>query len=134
MKKIYKVWVRQTFNAYETEDSGKWYKPDKVVEVVRYVDKFEELIFSDSIESAINEYKSRYVWDIKDRCLDNWLGAFSSYPRVNSKNPNYQCEVRCMEDNLFTFNELKDKLSAGDFVEYCKQELYPIEVIMSDDK
>lgn len=134
-KKIFNVYVQQTFNALDIEDSGKWYKPNKVKEFRETVENFEYPILANGLEEAIEKYKERYNWDYTTFCINGWYGAFhSSYPKINKKNPEYERAVVGYETKGYTFNELKKKLMASDFMEYCRQEMYPIEVILAEDK
>lgn len=134
-KKIFKIYVQQTFNALDIEDSGKWYKPDKIKEFRDTVENFEHLILANNLEEAIEKYKERYNWNYTSSCIDVWYGYGlfnSSYPKINDRNPEYECTVVGYETKGYTFNKLKNELRASDFMEYCRQELYPIEVILAE--
>lgn len=132
-KKIFNVYVQQTFNALDIEDSGKWYKPNKIKEFRDTVENFEHLILANNLEEAIEKYKERYNWNHTGCCIDFWYEPIcASYPKINDKNPEYECTVVGYETKGCTFNKLKKELRASDFMEYCRQELYPIEVILSE--
>ena len=124
--------MEQTFNALDIEDSGKWYKPDRIKEFKDSVKNFEHLIFASDLEEAIEKYKERYCWNFK-YCIDVWYEPIcNSYPKINRENPEYKCTVEGYEIKNYTFNELKKELIASEFMEYCRQELYPIEVLLSE--
>lgn len=127
------VYVQQTFNALDIEDSGKWYKPDRIKEFRDTVKNFEHLILANNLEAAIEKYKQRYHWNYKC-CIDGWYEPIASYPKINRKNPGYECTVVGCEIKNCTFDKLKKELIASEFMEYCKQELYPIEIVLSDSE
>lgn len=85
------------------------------------------------MSEAIEKYKNRFNWNHTDFCIDGWYGCMS-YDHVDRKNPDFHCEVNGRENNKHTFNELKKLLRASEFINYCKQELYPIEIILADVK
>ena len=132
-KKIYKVWIEQTFNAIDIEDSGKWYLPDKVLKRKHTITGNPKLLLADNVSSAISEYKRRFNWNFTNHCIDHYYD-FHVFPRVDRKNPKFGCVVNAELTMDFSFNELKKELRANEFMEYCKQELYPIEVILADTK
>lgn len=130
---IYCVWIEQTFYAIKEKDSGKWYKPNKMVRERDAVTGFDKLILAEDLTGAIDKYKSRFNWDHTDFCINAWYGCMS-YDHVDKKNPEFHCEVKGKIDRNHSLNELKKWLRADEFIKYCKQELYPIEVILADTK
>lgn len=82
------------------------------------------------MEEAIYKYKNRYKWNYTDRCIGNFM---SPYPKVNAQNPQYTCEVIGKEVTDYTFDYLSRKLIASEFLEYCRQELYLIEKVLTEN-
>jgi hypothetical protein len=122
--KIYSVWIKQTFNVYSYE--WKWFKRYKKTRIETVEDN-EEYIMAKSKEEAIRLYKERYVWDYNECICCCWdlLHDFT----YKAKEPNYQNIIMAYEIHP-TFEELKAKLRGDDFLAYCKQEMYPIEILM----
>ena len=131
-KKIYKVYVIQAFNAYVIEESKKWYIPDTIVEKREYVSNFDHYILAETKKEAIEKYKERYRWKDFDYIIDPWYeGVLSRYPQLNKKNPEFDCRVGATEVYP-TFNTLKEELRADEFLEYCRQEMLPLEVVLCE--
>lgn len=90
------------------EDSGKWYKPNEVKSFKDIVKGCEHLILASNLENAIEKYKERYNWDYTDRCIDIWYGNFlCEYPKIDEKDPEYECTVIGHEVKNISFNHLK---------------------------
>lgn len=131
-KKIFKTYVAQAFNALVIEESDKWYIPDKIVEKRDYVKGYEHYILAESEEDAIAKHKERYNWNDFDGIIDLWYGAFGTYPCLNKKNPELDYRVIATEVHP-SLNKLKEEMRADEFLEYCRQEMYPLEVVLSED-
>lgn len=136
-KKIYLTWLEQSFNAFDIEESsGKWYKPNKVIEkrdTIRPSDR-KHYILASTMEEAISKYKDRYKTEGFNYVIDSWYGCFmDTYPRCNKKNPQFEYKVCAEEVNLIpTFDTLKKELRADEFLEYCRQQMFPLEVVIAD--
>jgi len=120
---IYEVFIKQSYNVY----NYKWkkYRIIRQYEIETVKDKYR-YIMAKNEEEAVKFYKERYEWDF-DTCIDFW----KKYECKNyiSSSPNYQNEVIA---NLThpCFDELRKTIRAEDFLTYCRQEMYPLEIIM----
>lgn len=120
MKKIYNTYIEQTF---------KWREKcflSKKKEYTETVTGNECLILAESIEDAIQKYSKRYKTNLDD-VVDIWWNflyrnSIKCYDFVNEVKA---CQV------MRTFNYLKENMRADEFLEYCKQELYPIGVVIN---
>ena len=132
-KKIYKTYVKQSFNAILIEEYKKWFFTfEKFVDKRDSVTNFEHYILAESEEEAIEKYKERYYWNDFDYLIDPWYrGLISGYPKVNKKNPEFEYEV-CAYEVYPSINKLKEKMRADEFLEYCRQEMMPLEVVLCD--
>ena len=130
-KKIYETFVKQTFNAFFKEKSDKWYIPCKIVEKRDSVTYYDAYILAESKEKAIEIYKERYYWNDFDKVINPWYGQFSTFPWVNTKNPEFEYEV-CAKEIHPKIESLKANMRADEFLEYCRQEMMPLEVVLGD--
>ena len=122
--KIYKAYVSQTFDTYWNE--GKIFRKRKVVGTDT-VKEYERYIMARSKEEAIEFYKERYEWEF-DYCINHFWHWRSDGVHMSIL-PNFKNEVNAYEVHP-TFNTLKEKLRGDDFLMYCRQEMYPIEVLL----
>lgn len=129
-KKIFKTYVAQEFNALDIEKSGKWYISNKVVEKRDRVINFEHYILAATKEEAIIKHKERYQWDGFNGLIDVWY-AFGGYPCLNKKNPEFTYDVIAEEVHP-SFDILKREMRSDEFLEYCRQEMFPLEVILCE--
>lgn len=88
---------------------------------------------AESEEEAVRKYKERRKWNNFKRVIDPWWGCLSSYPCLNKKNPDYKYEVIAQASHA-NLNFLKDEMWADEFLEYCRQKMYPIEIVLSETK
>ena len=130
-KKIYEVCVVQSFNALVWKDSGKWYIPGKEVEKRDTVSNFKEYILAETKEEAIKKYKDRYNWNNFDCVIDPHYGFWHAYPCLNEKNPEFEYKVKATEVHP-TFKKLQKEMRADEFLEYCRQEMMPLEVVLCE--
>jgi hypothetical protein len=130
-KKIYKTYVKQSFNAIHKETYKKWFLYlDKLVEKRDSVTNFEHYMLVESKEEAIELYKNRYKWNDFEYVIDYDYG-FWGFPKVNKENPDIKYEV-CAYEVHPSINRLKEEMIADDFFEYCRQEMMPLEVVLCD--
>lgn len=117
MKKyIYEVYIEQYYNVYEFIFKNK----------IKFTDSKElwnTLILAADEKEAIDIFNDRYEWEdlelsrfTKNKYFPNKCFLVENVLRVEK----YNCSI----------SELKEELLADEFLEYCKQELYPIEIIM----
>lgn len=130
-KKIFETYVKQSFNALDLEESGKWYIPDKVIEKRDYVYGLEHYILAETVEEAIEKYKKRYNWNDFDYVISPYGSWLNNYPCVNEKNPEFNYTVHAIE-KCPSIDVLKEDMSADEFFEYCRQEMFPLEVVLSE--
>ena len=89
-------------------------------------------ILAESKDEAILKYKDRYNWNNYDRVLDGlWGGLIDQFPCLNKKNPGFEYDVLAHE-SYPTLERLKKELKVDEFFSYCRQELYPVEVVLSN--
>lgn len=124
--KIYLCSITQSFNY--NWDSSRWF--EKIVHTDRMIsgDLLERYILARTKQEAIEKYKNRYEWEF-DKPL-NYFWNWNNFKYV-SNTPNWEHEVVAKLVNP-TFNKLKEKLRAEEFLLYCKQEMYPLEVLIKE--
>ena len=122
MKNIYDVWIRQTVTSYKKLFTFSKNKKQK--EEIGYCKGNNQIILADDEEEAIEIYKQRYTYDF-DYVIDRFYLWDIEYQHIE----NITNEV-CVKQQMYSFDDLKDKMRADDFIEYCKQQLYPINDII----
>lgn len=132
-KKVYFTYLVQEFNAFVIEKSEKWWKPSRVAEKRDRVspDYKDRYILAKSEDDAIKKYKERYKWKDFDGVISVWYEGFNGYPCVNKKNPDYKYTVLAKESTA-TLNKLMKEMRADEFLEYCRQEMIPIEAAITE--
>lgn len=117
MKKyIYEVYIEQYYNVYGVIFRNK----------LKFTDSKElwnTLILATDEKEAISIFDDRYEWE------DLELSRFTENKYFPNKCSLVENVLRTEKRNC-CISELKRELYADEFLEYCKQELYPIEVIM----
>lgn len=134
-KKVYRTYLTQEFNAFVIVDSGKWYKPNKVVEKREKVTSsiFDAYILASNKRDAIEKYKEKYYWDDYKFVIDPFWGDYFGYPRLNVDKPEFKYSVNAVEAHK-SFDYLRKEMRADEFLEYCRQEMYPVEVVLNTNK
>lgn len=134
MKKIYKVTLIQSFNAHQRKYS--W--TDLFINRTRYKNKIyhhtvtgrEKYIYAETEKQAKLLYEKRYPVSKIDYVVDPYYGiSFELY----KENPcfSYLLDAEVIEN--MSLNEMKKYLTADDFLEYCKDRLYPINVVVDGE-
>lgn len=134
MKKIYKVTLIQSFNAHQRKYS--W--TDLFINRTRYKNKIyhhtvigrEKYIYAETEKQAKLLYEKRYPVSKIDYVVDPYYGiSFELY----KENPcfSYSLDAEVIEN--MSLNEMKKYLTADDFLEYCKDRLYPINVVVDGE-
>lgn len=134
MKKIYKVILIQSFNAHQRKYS--W--TDLFINRTRYKNKIyhhtvtgrEKYIYAETEKQAKLLYEKRYPVSKIDYVVDPYYGiSFELY----KENPcfSYSLDAEVIEN--MSLNEMKKYLTADDFLEYCKDRLYPINVVVDGE-
>lgn len=135
MKKIYKVTLIQGFNAHQRKETSLL---DAILNRTRYKKEIcyhqvtgrEKYIYAESDKQAKLLYEKRYPVSKIDYVVDPYYGiSFELY----KENPcfSYSLDTEVVEN--MTLNEMKKYLTADDFLEYCKDRLYPIEVVIDGE-
>lgn len=126
--KVFQSVVIQTFDYCYYEH--KWFKKITRTDNYEAIEKARYILAKDETE-AIEIYKQRYKWE-----FDYPIETFWSYDAVGmfedawlSENPNFKHEVRAIEKHP-SFEFLKNNLRAEELLSFCKQEMYPIEVLI----
>ncbi len=119
MKYIYEVSIKQHYDYYSSKSLFK--KREKLKSDVTYL--WDHLILAENEDKAVEIYDKRYNWK------DSELSPFLTFMQDRNNFELIRNELVAKKLNP-TFNYLKENMRADDFLEYCKQELYPIEVIM----
>lgn len=135
MKKIYKVTLIQGFNAHQRKETSLL---DAILNRTRYKKEIcyhqvtgrEKYIYAESDKQAKLLYEKRYPVSKIDYVVDPYYGiSFELY----KENPcfSYSLDTEVVEN--MTLNEMKKYLTVDDFLEYCKDRLYPINVIVDGE-
>ena len=141
MKKIYKVTLTQGFNAHKRKETSFM---DICLDRTRYENEIcyhhvtgrEKYIYTESEKQAKLLYEKRYPVSKIDDIIDSFYGACGDEYEgfeLYKENPcfSYSLDVEVIEN--MTLNEMKKYLTADDFLEYCKDHLYPIEVVIDGE-
>lgn len=141
MKQIYKVTLIQGFNAHQRKYS--WI--DFFINRTRYENKIyyhtvrgrEKYIYAESEKQAKSLYEKRYPVSKIDNIIDSFYGTWADGEHelfeLYKENPcfSYSLDTEVVEN--MTLNEMKKYLTADDFLEYCKDRLYPINVVVDGE-
>lgn len=141
MKQIYKVTLMQGFNAHQRKYS--WI--DLFINRTRYENKIyyhtvrgrEKYIYAESEKQAKSLYEKRYPVSKIDNIIDSFYGTWADGEHelfeLYKENPcfSYSLDTEVVEN--MTLNEMKKYLTADDFLEYCKDRLYPINVVVDGE-
>lgn len=121
MKKIYRVQLALSFNTRNA-----------LLPFLKARDEIlgkSEFIFASSDQEAINIYDS-----IHEDAVSLWDDCYNviHFPRIlNKKDPNFD-SYYYINGNM-TFEELRHYAPSDMFLEYCKDRLYPINVIIDGE-
>lgn len=123
MKKIFEVHIKQTCILY----NKSFFRKINIDEIDAEENTKKRIIFALNKDDAIKQYEERYKINYGE-----FLGICCGYYGMRSYSymKNLKNEIICHEVNCYSFDYLKEHMRSCDFIEYCKQELYPIEVIM----
>lgn len=135
MNKIYKVALTQGFNAHKRKETSFI---DIFLNRTRYENKIyyhtvtgrEKYIYAETEKQAKLLYEKRYPVSKIDYVVDPYYGiSFELY----KENPcfSYSLDAEVIEN--MSLNEMKKYLTADDFLEYCKDRLYPINVVVDGE-
>lgn len=131
MKKVFLVWMEIEFNAI-TYKKEKWYKLAKK-EVTREsieCSGTHRYILAKDNQEAYSLYRRKEIYKKKDFAIETTLDLWSLLGgRLNRKDISPQLNIRSSNSKV-SIKELKDALSHQDFFALCKQEMYPLEVIV----
>ncbi len=132
-KKIYLVYVEQSFNAIGNAPKEKWYERSRKRQRRVVVDnkRYERLILATSLNEAVEIYKRRYRTEF-DYVIDSFWN-WDSCEWLDEKNPDFQHIVKGYE-TMYIFDTLKKKMWADEFLEYCKQELLSADIVSNQMK
>nr|DAP47787.1 MAG TPA: hypothetical protein [Caudoviricetes sp.] len=141
MKKIYKVILTQGFNAHKREQTSFM---DIFLNRTRYENKIcyhhvtgrEKYIYTESEKQAKLLYEKRYPVSKIDNIINSFYGSWGDEHErfeLYKENPcfSYSLDTEVVEN--MTLNEMKNYLTADDFLEYCKDHLYPINVVIDGE-
>lgn len=142
MKKIYKVTLTQGFNAHKRKETSLM---DVFINRTRYENEIcyhhvtgrEKYIYTESEKQAKLLYEKRYPVSKIDNIIDHFYGSWVDYEHeyfeLYKENPcfSYSLDTEVIEN--MTLNEMKNYLTADDFLEYCKDHLYPINVVIDGE-
>lgn len=142
MKKIYKVILTQGFNAHKRKETSSM---DIFLNRTRYENKIcyhhvtgrEKYIYTESEKQAKLLYEKRYPVSKIDNIINSFYGSWADYEHerfeLYKENPcfSYSLDAEVVEN--MTLNEMKNYLTADDFLEYCKDHLYPINVVIDGE-
>lgn len=142
MKKIYKVTLIQGFNAHQRKETSLL---DIILDRTRYKNKIyyhtvtgrEKYIYSESEKQAKSLYEKRYPVSKIDKIIDSFYGTWADDEHerfeLYKENPcfSYSLDTDVIEN--MTLNDMKKYLSADDFLEYCKDRLYPINAVIDGE-
>lgn len=141
MKQIYKITLIQGFNALQRKYS--WI--DLFINRTRYENKIyyhtvtgrEKYIYAESEKQAKLLYEKRYPVSKIDKIIDSFYGTWADDEHerfeLYKENPcfSYSLDADVIEN--ITLNDMKKYLSADDFLKYCKDRLYPIDVVIDGE-
>lgn len=139
MKKIYKVTLTQGFNAHKRKETSSM---DIFLNRTRYEKEIcyhhvtgrEKYIYTESEKQAKLLYEKRYPVSKIDSIINSFYGSWADYEHKSfelyKENPcfSYSLDAKVIEN--MTLNGMKNYLTADDFLEYCKDHLYPINVVI----
>lgn len=142
MNKIYKVTLTQGFNAHKRKVTSFM---DIFLDRIRYENEIcyhhvtgrEKYIYTESEKQAKLLYEKRYpvskIDDIIDSVYGTWADDEHEGFKLYKENPcfSYSLDTEVVEN--MTLNEMKKYLTADDFLEYCKDRLYPINVVVDGE-
>ena len=142
MKKIYKVTLTQGFNAHKRKETSLM---DVFLNRTRYENEIcyhhvtgrEKYIYTESEKQAKLLYEKRYPVSKIDNIIDSFYGTWADGEHESfelyKENPcfSYSLDAEIVEN--ITLNGMKNYLTADDFLEYCKDRLYPIEVVVDGE-
>ena len=148
MKKIYKVTLTQGFNAHKRKETYS----NQILAIARaflnrtryekeicyhHVTGREKYIYTESEKQAKLLYEKRYPVSKIDSIINSFYGSWDDYEHKSfelyKENPcfSYSLDTEVIEN--MTLNEMKNYLTADDFLEYCKDHLYPINVVIDGE-
>lgn len=142
MKKIYKVTLTQGFNAHKRKETSSM---DIFLNRTRYEKEIcyhhvagrEKYIYTESEKQAKLLYEKRYPVSKIDSIINSFYGSWDDYEHESfelyKENPcfSYSLDAEVIEN--MTLNGMKNYLTADDFLEYCKDHLYPINVVIDGE-
>ena len=141
MKKIYKVILTQGFNAHKRKETSLM---DVLLYRTRYENEIcyhhvtgrEKYIYAESEKQAKLLYEKRYPVSKIDNIIDFFYGTCCDEYKgfeLYKENPcfSYSLDTKVIEN--MTLNWMKNYLTADDFLEYCKDHLYPINVVIDGE-
>lgn len=142
MKKIYKVTLTQGFNAHKRKETSFM---DIFLDRTRYENEIcyhhvtggEKYIYAESEKQAKLLYEKRYPVSKIDYVIDLYYGTWADGKHKSfelyKENPcfSYSLDAEIVEN--MTLNYMKKYLIADDFLEYCKDRLYPINVVVDGE-
>lgn len=142
MKKIYKVTLTQGFNAHKRKETSSM---DIFLNRIRYEKEIcyhhvtgrEKYIYTESEKQAKLLYEKRYPVSKIDSIINSFYGSWDDYEHKSfelyKENPcfSYSLDAEVIEN--MTLNGMKNYLTADDFLEYCKDHLYPINVVIDGE-
>ena len=97
----------------------------------------EKYIYAESEKQAKSLYEKRYPVSKIDKIIDSFYGTWADDEHerfeLYKENPcfSYSLDTDVIEN--MTLNDMKKYLSADDFLEYCKDHLYPIDVVIDGE-
>lgn len=142
MNKIYKVILTQGFNAHKRKETSFM---DIFLDRTRYENEIcyhhvtgrEKYIYAETEMQAKLLYEKRYPVSKIDNIIDSFYGTWADGEHESfelyKENPcfSYSLDTEVVEN--MTLNEMKKYLTADDFLEYCKDRLYPINVVVDGE-
>lgn len=82
-------------------------------------------------------YEKRYPVSKIDNIIDSFYGTWADDEhegfKLYKENPCFSYSLNTEVVENMTLNEMKKYLTADDFLEYCKDRLYPINVVIDGE-
>ena len=142
MNKIYKVTLTQGFNAHKRKEKSFidiFLNRTRYENEIRYhyVTGREKYIYAETEMQAKLLYEKRYPVSKIDNIIDSFYGTWADDEhegfKLYKENPCFSYSLNTEVVENMTLNEMKKYLTADDFLEYCKDRLYPINVVIDGE-
>ena len=131
--------LTQGFNAHKRKETSSM---DIFLNRTRYENEIcyhhvtgrEKYIYTESEKQAKLLYEKRYPVSKIDSIINSFYGSWDDYEHESfelyKENPCFSYSLDAEVIDNMTLNGMKNYLTADDFLEYCKDHLYPINVVI----